>query len=572
MVKFASRVEAGRGRRAWSLRHHLIAFALVLVLPIAAVSGLVIARFAASERKVVENQASVAAREAMSDVDRELANDVTVLDTLGTSLYLDSGDFASFQRVAARAAHLRHANVLLLDPSLQELVNTRVPYGTNLPKTGDPETAGRVIATHRPQISGLFLGTVADHLVFNVEAPVMKGDKVAYILILTREPARILDVLRAQPVPAGWQFTVLDSSNQVMARTLEPARFVGHRGRNGPDNVFGGRRQGTFTGPDFNGMPVFSAFTTSPLTGWVFSAWMPVAQLEGPLRRSWELFALGIGALLAVSMGAAVVFGRMMARPMEAVRADAVAFGHGEIVPERALALREANEVSAAFRDASLERRRQEQHLELLVGELSHRTKNLLAVMQAMVRQTRTRSASLEDFENRFSGRLLGLGRSIDLLVRGDWRGASLAELAAAQLAPFAEPGGGRLEIAGPDVRLRPEATQQIGMALHELATNSTKYGAFSVPEGQVRFSWELCPSADAPETIRLAWVESGGPRVSKPPTERGFGRLVIEQAVASTLEGEVAVEFAPEGMRWSLTLPARYLVGANPGTLGGVP
>ncbi len=572
MARDKSRVGAGGGR-AWSLRVHLIAFALVLIVPIAALSGLAIARFAGSEQKIAESQAIAAAREAMADTDRELANDIAILDTLATSLYLDTGDYPSFQRLATRAVRTRSAHVLLLRPDLQQLVNTRVPNGTALPATADPVTAGKVIETHRPQVSDLFVGAIAEHYVFNIEVPVLREGQLAYILIMTVEPMRILDIVKAQAMPPGWAFTVVDRDRRVIARTIEPAEFLGRQGRRGAESLFGNRRTGVFHATNFEGTPIIGAFATSELTGWTFSAWVSTEILEGPLRRSWLIFGIGVGALLVVSLIAAIVFGRMMARPMDAVRRDAVALGHGEPVPERRFGLREANELSAAFRAAALERHAQEKHLQLLVGELSHRTKNQLAVMQALVRQTKIRSQSLDDFETRFSGRLLGLGRSIDLLVRGDWRGAALGDLAAAQLSPFAEPGGGRLELAGPEVRLRPEATQQIGMALHELATNSTKYGALSVPHGRVCVGWELCPDEGAPQSVRITWTESGGPRVEAPPTERGFGRLVIEQAVASNLQADVSVEFAPEGMRWSLTLPASFLVG-SPDTeaFGGQP
>ncbi len=572
MVQFASQAKTCP-RRAWSLRLHLIAFALVLIVPIAAVSGLAIQRFAASERSVSESRASAVARAGMSDVDRAIAGDIAILNTLATSLFLDTGDYRSFYRLAARIARLTHANVLLLDPTLQELVNTRVAYGTQLPKTAAPEAALKVIETREPQVSGLFMGTVAQHYVFDVNAPVIRDGKVAYVLIITLEPERILDILKAQHMPPGWVLTAVDRDHRVIARTRNSASYVGRQGNTGPDSLFGDRQSGRFRAANFDGEPTVGAFTTSILTGWKFAAWVPTAILEGPLRRSWELFATGIVALLLVSLAAAWVFGRMMARPMDVVRADATAFGHGAVVPERHFGLREANEVSAAFRAAALERQRQDAHLKLLVGELSHRTKNLLTVMQAMVRQTKARSGSLDDFESRFGGRLLGLGRSIDLLVRGDWRGASLRDLAAAQLGPFAEPGGGRLELDGPEIRLRPEATQQIGMALHELATNSTKYGALSVGDGQVRLCWSLCPGAEAPETVEIVWRESGGPRVARTPTERGFGRMVIEQAVAATLQGEVLADFAPEGLRWTLRLPARFLAGDGEGNSGaGLP
>lgn len=195
------------------------------------------------------------------------------------------------------------------------------------------------------------------------------------------------------------------------------------------------------------------------------------------------------------------------------------------------------------------EQKRREEHVRFILRELSHRTKNLLAIVQAMARQTAIKSESIEDFERRFSGRLQGLAHSHDLLVKEGWTGVSLKALVRTQLSSFLEPGDDRLDLAGPYLRLKPEAAQPLGLALHEMATNATKYGALSVPEGRVTVRWEHDPDT---RRVRITWRERGGPPV-EPPKTRGFGYQLVDWMVASAMDGTVSLDFAPEGLEWVL-------------------
>ena len=204
------------------------------------------------------------------------------------------------------------------------------------------------------------------------------------------------------------------------------------------------------------------------------------------------------------------------------------------------------------------ERKKTEDHIKLLLLEVSHRAKNLLSVIQAIAGQTVRTAGSLEEFETRFSLRLHGLAASHDILVSQSWQGAPLAELVRLQLAPFVDVGSSRLELDGPDVVLAARAAQAIGLALHELATNAAKHGALSIPTGKVRVSWAFGDADPCP--LRLSWSELGGPPAA-PPSKKGFGYLVIERMAASAVSGEVAVNFSPEGLRWVLSIPAANLV-----------
>jgi two-component sensor histidine kinase len=189
--------------------------------------------------------------------------------------------------------------------------------------------------------------------------------------------------------------------------------------------------------------------------------------------------------------------------------------------------------------------------------ELTHRSKNLLSVIQAIMRQTASNSTSVEDFETRFTARLQSLAGSHDLLVRDDWQGASMRELVRSQLGHYIDRADSHIELTGEPLQVGPDAAQHIGMAMHELATNAAKYGALSVPDGKVLISWLVSPAPDGTPMCRLSWEETGGPPVER-PSRRGFGRVVIERTVARALNGDVQIDYASAGLRWTLEFPQR--------------
>lgn len=200
------------------------------------------------------------------------------------------------------------------------------------------------------------------------------------------------------------------------------------------------------------------------------------------------------------------------------------------------------------------ERKRQEEQLILMTHELRHRANNLLAVIQAMARQTARASVELADFETRFDGRIRALADSSDLLVRQDlqdWHGVSLAALVRAQLKPFAEPDARRVALRGPEVELSPKAVQTLGLAFHELATNASKYGALSVPGGEIVVEWQLRRQASEGTRLCIEWQETGAPAVA-PPQRSGFGRFVIETMVSQSLDANVTMDFEEGGVIWS--------------------
>jgi PAS domain S-box-containing protein len=194
------------------------------------------------------------------------------------------------------------------------------------------------------------------------------------------------------------------------------------------------------------------------------------------------------------------------------------------------------------------ERKAHEEHVHLLMREVSHRAKNMLSLVQAIARQTAARQP--EDFIGCFTERIQALAANHDLLVRNDWRGADLGDLVRAQLAHFADLVGSRIAVQGPKLRLNAAAAQSIGLTLHELATNAGKYGALSTDKGRVDICWRTDD-----DTLTMNWTEREGPPVS-PPERRGFGSTVIASMAKATVGGEVQLDYAPSGLVWRLTCP----------------
>jgi PAS domain S-box-containing protein len=209
--------------------------------------------------------------------------------------------------------------------------------------------------------------------------------------------------------------------------------------------------------------------------------------------------------------------------------------------------------VAAVHRDMT-DRRHYEEHMAFTMRELSHRTKNMLAVVQGLTHMIARRSDSIEAFETRLRGCIQALAYSHDLLVQHDWEGATLEELLRVQLGSFGGLDSGRILAQGPEVFLQPQAMQSLGLILHELGTNATKHGALSVESGRVTIDWAWRDAG-----VALTWTESGGPAVVA-PARKGFGQVVFER-IGAALDGAIATEFRAEGLVCAIMIGASNLL-----------
>jgi two-component sensor histidine kinase len=203
------------------------------------------------------------------------------------------------------------------------------------------------------------------------------------------------------------------------------------------------------------------------------------------------------------------------------------------------------------------ERKRAEQENLLLIAELQHRTRNLLAVVNSISTETLAASNSLADFSAAFGSRLASLSRVQDLVSRGDATPVTMSELVRLELQALgAEPDGQRVTVEGPEVTLPKRSVQILALALHELATNARKHGALAAPEGRLAVTWRTI-SRDAQRSLAIEWREynavAGGKNV--PSARKGFGRALIEEALPYQLDAQTRLEFGPDGVFCSVTI-----------------
>lgn len=208
-----------------------------------------------------------------------------------------------------------------------------------------------------------------------------------------------------------------------------------------------------------------------------------------------------------------------------------------------------SQQILVVFNDVT-RRRNSDQSKDLLLNEIRHRMKNLIGVVRAIAKQTRTEDLSAAEYQDAFLGRLDGLIATQELIL-GEVRAVDLETLVRRVLKPY------RNQVRfdpGPYFRLERGQVQPLGMILHELATNATKYGSLSVPARTVRVSWSIDRNGEQP-TLSMSWEESGGPTVSQPKRE-GFGSDLIKRSTEYELKGETDVSYEPGGLRANICIP----------------
>lgn len=193
----------------------------------------------------------------------------------------------------------------------------------------------------------------------------------------------------------------------------------------------------------------------------------------------------------------------------------------------------------------------------MLIDELNHRVKNTLSTVQSIVTQALRGPAEPDAIREAIESRILALSRSHDLLTSGNWEGAGLHDLVDTALHPFevVASNAQRFTIVGDNVHLSPKTTLSLAIALHELATNAVKYGAFSNERGTIAIDWLVVTEA-AGDRLVLRWRERDGPPVT-PPTRKGFGSWVIQRGLPHELKGKVTLDYLPHGVACTINIPA---------------
>jgi PAS domain S-box-containing protein len=679
-------------RPTLSLRQHLGLLTLVVALPLIAVSFFMVGRFAESERQARRAFIVAATHSLAGGVERELDKYFVISTALAHSRLLRHRDFTEFGKMASEIlVGFPDASVTISTPDGKPIYSSSAAPGDLQRPAEQIELDQRALATDAPFLSDIGIDSSSGAPVATLETPIMQDGHPLFLMTLAVSPQRFADLLQSQKYPAGWIAAVVDRHGNFVARDPENGGHPGAPSSPGLRAAMANAPEAIFDTVSIEGDQVVSAYTRIGY-GWTVSVAAQRVVLDKSLSRSLWLLSLLAAASLAASFGLSYFANRRLSFGIRALQRAAKDIGEGKPLAPDPTGVREFDELSHAFAQASSllreqaiqrqvaeaernaseeqfriladslpllvwtagldgrvdytnarrekygkgrltrtdwdgvihpedrrataaawlkasetgepyemehrlmvigkgylwhlsrasllrdtsghpvkwygtttdihENKMREEHIRVLMTEVNHRSKNLLAVTQAIARQTVSSSGSAAEFEQKFSARLLGLSASQDLLTDEKWRGVRLEALVQSQTGSQSGAHGGRVVMTGPDVLLNSAATQAIGMALHELSTNAVKYGALSNESGRIAIEWRL-PTSDAGPTFEMDWVERGGPPVAA-PLSPGFGSVVIDRMLSQRLNAIVELSYDKEGLAWRFQAPLVNIVASD--------
>jgi signal transduction histidine kinase/CheY-like chemotaxis protein len=340
------------------LRSHLLILVLGAVVPVLAFSAVMVVMFWRQQRDAFEKRYLERVRAMSIALDRELQAHIRMLQVLDESRYLTGNDLAGFYE-QSRRVHTEHKDwrtVALMDPGGAQLFDLRRPFGSMLPRSAlDPALLARVASSGRPAVSPLFKSAVDGAYTTAVIVPITASEGETQLLVVFIDSSTWLQILSSIPVIHGATMTLLDANGIIVARTLNPDRWVGQRVSPALYAKARETSEGAYQNIGLEGQWFYTAHSRSSVSGWTVATGVPVADVERELRGS--TIALMTGAILMVllAVALAVVFGRRIARPVSALAGAAAALERGDrpsltSTPSR---IAEVTDVTRAFDDAA---------------------------------------------------------------------------------------------------------------------------------------------------------------------------------------------------------------------------
>jgi two-component sensor histidine kinase len=542
---------ASRNVRPRPIGFYLTLLVLVIIVPALEFSILLLQRNNTAQQEALRTLAEATAGSISEAVDREIRGMLTTLRVLASGTSLREEDLQRFHARAQVALKDTGTHVIVLDENLNQLLNTRVEFGTRLGPTSDPAPARFAQEQRVAVVSDGFMGRTARRWVFNVILPPSVSGLYGRYLVMTQDAQNLSAALAQQNLRGGWNVSLVDRNGIVLASSYLSSDtgkpfFLGVSPRSGT-------RRGRAAEQSAE-VEYVTVVSRSDLTNWSVVLWAPTASVDAPLRRTMLSLLLGGLAAVALATAAAWLLGRLIAKPASRLARDARRLGAGEEVAAVQYPIAEFATVSAAIAEAARDRRDAESEIRFLMREVAHRSKNQLTVVSSIAKQSSRNARNFAAFQDAFQKRLAGLARSTDLLIAGGVSGVDLRELVHAQIEPFQPSDAQRLRIEGPDCKLGNHAAQTIGLAAHELATNAAKYGAFSVQSGRLSVTWRI----DS-DSLDFVWRETV-PRLRKRAETFGFGTQVIERMLGGTLDAEITRTMHGDGLEYRFVMPLSKL------------
>jgi len=356
-------------RHSLGIPARLTILAVVTALPLVAVGSFAILRTVDDERAQIQNDVTQMVESFLADVDREISAIWAELQVLATSPSLQSGNFQEFDQQMRAALKIRGTSIVLHDTHAQQLLSTNRPFGEPLPRATNSEMHDRVVATGKPQISDLIMGAVLRRPILTVGVPVFRDGEVVYVLAMGLGPEVLSALIQDQKLSPDWTAAILDRKGVIVGRNRELDRFLGQPVAPMLRQKLSEAIESWIPNITSDGIPVYSMFRRSTVTGWTVAIGLPREFVDTPLRRAqWIAFGGG-AAVLALSLALAWWVGWGIRRPVKALTTAASVLGSGKPLGPLIGGVPELDQVGEALRDAATALAHNREQLESIVAD-----------------------------------------------------------------------------------------------------------------------------------------------------------------------------------------------------------
>lgn len=531
--------------KANNFEAHLWYLVFAVVVPLIGLTCFLLYRTTTEALREIERQLIHEAMSLAQALDQEVDRVVVQLKMIG-EMIADRSDLRVVHDAARVVLLPVGYNFIIYDSSAQQLVNAAIPLGTPLVWSGQPDYVESAVTDGKPTLSDL-TRTIMGPIV-SLDLPIERASE-KLILRMTIADKRLHELAEHAVTrrEAFVRWGVSDRAGNLVARSHEHDRFVGtplpqelrvsSAGLNGVHWV-----------TSLDSTPIVRAWARTD-SNWLVAVAVPQTKVIQLLWVVWVGYTAIVAAVFLLTYAVTRAIAHRLTREVHTLRCQAAAIGRPNLSPAGTFAVAEFAMISHDLQLAAESINASEQRRKMLVQELEHRAKNLLSIALSLVRRVLRGSPDLERARMALDGRLKALADGTHALAEGGWLGADLKGIVDTAMRPFE----GQHQCSGPDIALRGHWAVNLSLILHELATNSAKYGALSVPDGRVLISWSVN------HDFVFRWQERCGPDVRQ-TTRVGFGtQLIKSMSIDPSLPP--TVEYAADGLRYELRGPSDIVV-----------
>lgn len=535
--------------------------AVITLLPLIILSIFLLSHLESAQQNKTITRSEADAAFIARNINYRLQDMEGTLQLLSSIPELKRNDFKAFRNLVADALSRTDYHAVIVTMDGEKLLDTRikadlVPYFSRM----STEFAG-IINLEKKQASGFRYDTLTRSWIYY--AGMLLPSHPAQspnALLLVKTANNLGKILAPEILYNAWSVALLDGTSNVIASsgldsvlthssTLDPVvmdAIVANDGTAIVDETVYIRK------------PV-------PNRNWHVLVWGPLYPTVNVVSQAFTYLALGGVTIIALTLISSFFAAKHLRRSIRALSRMAENVGDGKIVPPIETKIYELDHVARTLTTASYDRHLAQERSEVVLQELVHRSKNTIALLQAIMRQLSKETTTVDAYQKAVDQRLRGFAKSIAELAVVEWSGIALPKFIASHLEVFGDLAK-RVEIDGPDAMISPTAAQNLGLVVHELMTNSIKHGALSKDVGTASIKWQITQtdSSDDEQRFNICWTDEGS-GTSEANSVNGFGSTIIERHAEYAFSGVVKIDYSSGQFHWHLDCPAKNMLDSRP-------